>query len=65
MKILKELRGDLSQQKVADDIGINQRTLCNYEKGYRQPDNEMLIKLADYYGVTVDYLLGRTEERKW
>lgn len=41
-------------------IGIDQRTLSNYETGKTNPDSFALIKLADFFGVSTDYLLGRT-----
>lgn len=56
---LRILRGKKSQIKVAEDIGITQRTYSNYESGRRQPDPETLLKIADYFNVSVDYLLGR------
>ena len=58
MKI-KELReqNDLSQTDLAKYLGVVRSTICQYEKGNRQPDIEQLIKLADYFNVTVDYLL--------
>lgn len=45
------------RQEVADDICISRASLEYYEKGKRKPDIEVLLKLADYYGVTCDYLL--------
>ncbi len=60
---LKELRNKLglSQTQLANQIGIAQNTLSQYEKGTRQPDHETLKKLADYFDVSIDYLLGRDE----
>lgn len=56
---LTELREnkDLSRQKVADDLGISRASLEYYEKGKRTPDIEILLKLADYFEVTCDYLI--------
>lgn len=56
---LTELRENknLSRQKVADDLGISRASLEYYEKGKRTPDIEILLKLADYFGVTCDYLV--------
>ncbi|MCF0155064.1 MAG: helix-turn-helix transcriptional regulator [Veillonella sp.] len=48
-----------SQLQVAKDIGISNAALSNYETGYREPDLDTLSKLADYYGVTLDALVGR------
>lgn len=61
MNRLRELRGDKTQQKVADEIGIPRATYKNYETGIREPDNAMLGRLADYFGVSVDYLLERSD----
>lgn len=58
---LKELRKSksLNQSQVANAIGISQRTYSNYEIGTREPDINTIIKLADYFNVTIDYLLCR------
>jgi len=48
------------QSDVARATGIDQRTISNYETGKSNPDSFALIKLADFFGVSVDYLLGRT-----
>lgn len=58
---LKELRKNKTQNEIAKALGITQRTYSNYEAGNRQPDQDTLIKIADYFNVSVDYLLGRTE----
>lgn len=57
---LKEIRKSkgISQEQVAADLGISVRALQNYEYGQREPNVEMIIKIAKYYGVTSDYLLG-------
>ena len=57
---IKELREDrdLRQIDVADKTGIDQRTLSNYETGKTNPDSYSIIKLAEFYGVSCDYLLG-------
>ena len=57
---IREEQG-LSRQKVADDLGITRAALEYYEKGKRNPDLNTIEKLATYYDVTVDYLMGRTE----
>ena len=61
MKNLATLRKayGLSQQKFGDAVGLARNTICQYESGNRVPDVDTLIKLADYFGVTIDYLLGR------
>ena len=60
---IKELREDrdLRQSDLARATGIDQRTISNYETGKSNPDSYALIKLADFFDVSVDYLLGRTE----
>lgn len=60
MNRLKELREDrdLRQVDVALQTGIDQRTLSNYETGKTNPDSFSIIKLAKFYGVSCDYLLG-------
>lgn len=50
---------DLRQIDVANATGIDQKTLSNYETGKTRPDSEALISLADFFGVTIDYLVGR------
>ncbi len=53
----------LSQKQVAAELGVSQALLSHYEKGIRECGLEFLIKVADYYSVSTDYLLGRTAER--
>lgn len=59
---LKKLRAkeDLSQQAVADTLGFSRSTLGNYEHGTRTPDLATMSLFADFYGVTIDYLQGRS-----
>ena len=61
---LRDLRedSDLTQKQIADYLHIKQNTYCQYESGRRQIPLDMLIKLADYYNVTLDYLVGRTDK---
>lgn len=61
---LKDLRedNDLTQSKLAEHLHIKQNTYSQYENGQRQVPLDILIKLADYYNVTLDYLVGRTEK---
>jgi transcriptional regulator with XRE-family HTH domain len=54
----------LSQQEVAGRLGLQPAALCHFETGLRIPSFENLRKLADFYAVSVDYLLGRVEEPK-
>ncbi len=61
---LKELRESrhISQKELSSKFGYAQNTLSNWENGNREPDFDTAQKLADFFGVTVDYLLGRTDE---
>ncbi|MBQ7913185.1 MAG: helix-turn-helix transcriptional regulator [Clostridia bacterium] len=61
---LKELReeNDYKQAFIANYIGVKQNAYSQYETGKRQIPIEALIKLADLYNVSIDYLLGLTEE---
>ena len=60
MNRIKNLREDrdLRQIDVAEAVGIDQRSLSNYETGKTNPDSETIVKLASFFGVTCDYLLG-------
>lgn len=64
---LRSLREDkgLTQQKVADDLNIKRENLSNYERNKREPDYEMLKKLAEYYGVSRSYILGETDKKHY
>lgn len=57
---LRQNKG-LKRQELANDLGISRAGLEYYEKGSRKPNIDILLKLADYYGVTCDYLLGLTD----
>ena len=61
---IKDMREDhdLKQKEIAAVLGIDQRVYSNYETGKREIPVHLLIKLADYYKVTTDYLLGRKEK---
>ena len=61
---LKTLRTNkkMTQQDVADMLNIPRGTYAHYEINKREPDNATLILLADFFEVTVDYLLGREEK---
>ena len=63
---LKEIRKSkgISQLKMAMDLNTNQNTISRYETGEREPGIDELIKIADYFNVSVDYLIGRTENPK-
>lgn len=63
---IKELRAEkkVRQVDLAKHLGISQNTLSYWERGEYQPDNEMLTKIADYFNVSTDYLLGRCDTRR-
>ena len=50
---LRDLRGDRSQQEVADALGLTAMAISSYERGERTPQDEIKIRLAEYYGKTV------------
>ncbi|MGE5552950.1 MAG: helix-turn-helix domain-containing protein [Betaproteobacteria bacterium] len=52
-----------TQAQAADKAGITSQALSNYEREYRDPDTATLSRLAQIYGVSVDYLLGHTDDR--
>lgn len=64
-KILKKLREDrnISAIKFSEDLSIHRGTLSNWETGRRTPDSQTLLKIAEYFSVTVDYLLGNTDTK--
>jgi repressor LexA len=51
----------ITQQKLAQAIGVSRSTIAMWETGASQPDNQSLTRLADYFGVSIDYLLGRDD----
>ena len=61
IKNLREDR-DLKQETLAEMLGVRQTTYSKYELGKINVPVEMLMKLADFYGVTLDYLVGRSDE---
>jgi transcriptional regulator with XRE-family HTH domain len=62
-QVLSQLRKNkgVSQRKVASDLYISQALLSHYENGIREPGLDFVNRACDYYGVTADFLLGRTE----
>ena len=60
LKSLREKR-NLTKSQVADGIGVNTRAYIAYEYGERDVSTDVLCRLADFYGVSTDYLLGREE----
>jgi transcriptional regulator with XRE-family HTH domain len=59
---LKDLRidADLTQEQLAKHLNITRSALANYETGLREPGYEILIKIADFFEISLDYLLCRT-----
>ena len=62
LTLLRKEKG-VSQRSVAKDLGISQALLSHYENGIREPGLAFVIKACDYYGVSADFLLGRTLTR--
>lgn len=65
IKIIKDLRedNDLTQQQIADILGTSQTMYARYERGANELPIRHLEKLADYYQVSTDYILGRTKSK--
>lgn len=61
LKQLREERG-LLQRELAETLKLSRVTVTNYEKGKRFPEADLLVKLADHFNVSVDYLIGRGEQ---
>ena len=64
MNRIRDLREDrdLRQSDLAAATGIDQRTNSNYETGKSNPDSDALIRLADFFNVSIDYLVGRVQQ---
>ncbi len=64
-KRIRDLRedADLTQREVGEAINVPQRTYAYYESGERMIPPQVLCALADFYNVSVDYILGRTDRR--
>ena len=60
--LLRKERG-LSQKSAAEQLGVSQALLSHYEKGIRECGLEFVVKVADFYNVSTDYLLGRSPHR--
>lgn len=65
MSRIRELRKErnLTMKKLGECVGVAESTISLYENEKRQPDNEMLKKIADFFDVSTDYLLGRERRR--
>lgn len=61
---IRDLRedADLTQKRVGEAINVPQRTYAYYESGQRMVPPQVLCALADFYNVSVDYILGRTDK---
>lgn len=61
---LKELRkaNNLTLEQLGTDIESTKATMSNFETGQKKPSLDMIIKLADYFQVSIDYLVGRTDD---
>ena len=62
LSLLRQEKG-VSQRTAAGVLGISQALLSHYENGIREPGLTFVVKACDYYGVSADYLLGRTLTR--
>ena len=64
---IRNLREDVdqTQTQLAEYLNVKQTTYSKYELGKINIPVEVLIKLADYYDVSIDYLVGRTKTKKW
>lgn len=62
---IRELRNErhITQLKLALDLHMSQNTISRYESGEREPGIAELIRIADYFHVSIDYLVGRTNNR--
>ena len=63
LKYLRKMR-KISQLRLALDLNMNQNTISRYENLEREADYETLIKFANYFDVSLDYLLGRADKEK-
>lgn len=65
-EMLKQLmvEKNISNYRLAKDINVSNSTIANWLNGVTAPNNEKLRKLSDYFGVSVDYLLGKTDKKE-
>lgn len=63
IKLLRE-ETNKSMAQIARDLAIPYTTYVSYEKGDREPNSEMLVNLANYFGVSVDYIVGRSQSKR-
>lgn len=62
IKLLREELG-LKQDELAQKLSVSASAIGMYERNLREPNNDLILRFADFFGVSVDYLLGKTEER--
>ncbi|NLM96670.1 MAG: helix-turn-helix transcriptional regulator [Halanaerobiaceae bacterium] len=62
LRLLREEK-NLSQIELSKEMNVSSQALSQYELGKRMPDAEMIIRIADFFDVSIDYLLDRTDER--
>lgn len=65
LKELRKIEAGLTQEKLAQQLGMAKTTLASYEQAKRQPDLDTLAKIADRFSVTTDYLLGKNQTPRW
>ena len=63
LALLRQEKG-IRQRQAASDLGVSQALLSHYENGVREPGLSFVVRAADYYGVSCDYMLGRTMSRE-
>ena len=56
---------NLSQKTLAREMGLAPNTYVRYERGEREPTASVLVQMADFYDVSLDYLVGRSDQRNW
>ena len=66
MQRLKQLRKEngITAKQLAEKLQVSESTISLYENGKREPDFKMLLNIADYFNVSVDYLLGKDEQKE-
>ena len=62
LRMIRKERG-LTQEEASKEINISLNSYCRYERNEREPTAPILVQMADFYGVSLDYLVGRSEER--
>lgn len=64
LRLLRTEKG-LKQKDIAEFLGVNRTTYVKYETGASEPDNATLIRLSDFFNVSIDFLLGKTDLRNY